>query len=73
MHSEEEYLQRLGNIREALNKVDFDQLEIKPEDLQDPFCDPDKPVIVDFEHISAAAYRVRGGIENTPCTVNDIF
>jgi len=39
------------------------------EDLKDPFCDPDHPVVVTFQDVSAAAFRIQGGIEKTPCNV----
>jgi hypothetical protein len=69
MESKENYLKRMSDLREAIKKVDFSKLEIKPEDLKDPYCDPENPVKIDFEHVSAAAYRLKGGIEFTPCTV----
>ena len=36
-------------------------------DPQDPWCDPDHPILLKFEDISAAAYRIKDGIINTPC------
>lgn len=33
----------------------------------DPWCDDDNPIIVPFEKISAAAYRITGGVVKTPC------
>jgi hypothetical protein len=69
MSIHEQYTQRLQELKEGIKKVNLDTLEIKPEDLIDPFCDPENPITINFSHISAAAYRLRGGIENTPCTV----
>lgn len=37
------------------------------EDLKDPYCDPDKPIKVSFQDVSAAAFKIRGGVEKTPC------
>jgi threonine dehydratase len=37
------------------------------DELKDPFCDPEHPVVVQFEDVSAAAFKIRGGIERTPC------
>ena len=37
------------------------------DDLRDPYCDPENPVILKFEDISAAAYRIKDGIIMTPC------
>eukprot|EP00095_Tigriopus_kingsejongensis_P001631 maker-scaffold121_size336169-snap-gene-0.12 protein:Tk01631 transcript:maker-scaffold121_size336169-snap-gene-0.12-mRNA-1 annotation:"inorganic pyrophosphatase" len=39
------------------------------EEIKDPWCDPENPRVVQFEQISAAAYRVRDGIVRTPCDV----
>ena len=40
------------------------------EELKDHFCDPDNPVIVQFQDVSAAAYKIKSGIERTPCPVS---
>ncbi|WAR23467.1 TSAL-like protein [Mya arenaria] len=40
--------------------------EEEPE-VVDRFCDPTKPISVPFQDVSAAAYKIRGGIERTPC------
>ncbi|XP_059090398.1 L-threonine ammonia-lyase-like isoform X1 [Tigriopus californicus] len=37
------------------------------EETLDPWCNPEEPRVVQFEQISAAAYRVREGIVRTPC------
>jgi threonine dehydratase len=44
-------------------------LEITEEDLYDEWCDPKKPRILRFEEIAAAAYRIKYGVEKTPCPV----
>lgn len=36
----------------------------------DPQCDPDNPVVVKFQEVSAAAFKIKGGIQNTQCTVS---
>nr|CAI5868020.1 unnamed protein product [Callosobruchus analis] len=35
--------------------------------LEDPSCDPERPVRVTFEEITSAAYKIRSGVMNTPC------
>ena len=40
------------------------------EELIDPFCDPNNPVVIPFQEISAAAYKIKSGIERTPCVVS---
>ena len=37
-------------------------------DLFDPWCDPKNPRIVQFQDISAAAFKIKSGIMVTPCT-----
>lgn len=44
-------------------------LEITEEDLYDEWCDPKKPRVLRFEEIAAAAYRIKYGVPQTPCTV----
>ncbi|XP_057373337.1 L-threonine ammonia-lyase-like isoform X2 [Daphnia carinata] len=39
-----------------------------PSDLFDPWCDPNRPRIVQFQDISAAAFKIKSGIMVTPCT-----
>jgi hypothetical protein len=44
-------------------------LEINDDDLYDEWCDPKKPRILRFDEIAAAAYRIKYGVEKTPCPV----
>ncbi|ELU10999.1 hypothetical protein CAPTEDRAFT_176201 [Capitella teleta] len=37
------------------------------EDFKDAFCDPENPIAIQFQEVSAAAYKIKGGIERTPC------
>ncbi|KAK2185848.1 hypothetical protein NP493_221g02035 [Ridgeia piscesae] len=34
----------------------------------DPHCDPDNPRVMQFQEISAAAYKIKDGLPRTPCT-----
>jgi len=40
------------------------------DDYKDQFCDPEHPIVIQFQEVSAAAYKIKGGIERTPCTVS---
>ena len=40
------------------------------DELKDKFCDATSPVTVQFNEVTMAAYKIRGGIERTPCTVS---
>lgn len=33
-------------------------------------CESDEPILVGFEDVSAAAYRIRKGVKKTPCEVS---
>jgi len=37
------------------------------DDIRDPWCDPEHPIVLKFEDVSAAAYRIKDGIIMTPC------
>ena len=39
-------------------------------DLKDEFCDPENPVKIHFQDVSAAAFKIRNGIQRTPCQVS---
>lgn len=66
---EKVYLERLENIRSQLEQINLQSLEISEADKFDKYCDPDRPVKVTFNDISAAAYRIKGGVYYTPCDV----
>ena len=53
----------MDELEKLVESLDLD------EDIKDTFCDPDNPVVVGFPEVSAAAYKIKGGIERTPCTV----
>ncbi|GAU98520.1 hypothetical protein RvY_09654-2 [Ramazzottius varieornatus] len=40
----------------------------RDDPLYDPACDPEHPKVITFQDISAAQYRLRGGIQYTPCS-----
>ena len=54
-----------------LDSLEEDEgVEIPDDLLKDQFCDPDNPVTINFREISAAAYKIQGGIQYTPCSVS---
>lgn len=56
------------NMADTVQMTDCtDEEEEVPKDC---FCDPDHPVIVQFQDVSAAAYKIKSGIERSPCTVS---
>ncbi len=62
------YSDRCSIIKEQISRIKISELDVNPEDLLDKYCDPENPVKVTFNDVSAAAYRIRAGIEMTPCT-----
>ncbi|RNA15110.1 threo-3-hydroxyaspartate ammonia-lyase-like [Brachionus plicatilis] len=62
------YSERLEQLKNEIEKLTIPDLQINSEDLFDQHCDPANPVQIKFNDISAAAYRIRGGVEITPCT-----
>ena len=40
------------------------------EEMIDNFCDPNSPKVLSFQDVSAAAYKIKSGIQHTPCTVS---
>jgi hypothetical protein len=64
------YEERLEYLREEISRIDLTSLNLDPEDLVDKFCDPNNPVRISFNDVSAAAYKIKGGVDVTPCTVN---
>nr|XP_022319368.1 uncharacterized protein LOC111122100 isoform X2 [Crassostrea virginica] len=37
------------------------------EEIKDPSCDPENPVKITFQDVSAAAYKIKDGIHRSPC------
>ena len=42
-------------------------------ELEDPFCNPKNPHIITFHDITSAAFKIKSGIEVTPCPVSIFF
>ncbi|XP_055608096.1 L-threonine dehydratase catabolic TdcB-like isoform X2 [Uranotaenia lowii] len=38
-----------------------------PEEFLDPFCNADNPQIITFQDVTSAAFKIKKGIEYTPC------
>ncbi|XP_071953535.1 L-threonine ammonia-lyase-like [Antedon mediterranea] len=49
------------------NHNDTEIEDMKDGDLKDELCDPDNPICVKFQDVSAAAYKIKSGIQRTPC------
>jgi hypothetical protein len=43
-------------------------IAVSDDVLFDPMCDPANPKVVQFQDISAAAFKIKSGIMMTPCT-----
>lgn len=56
--------------KSASNSNSFYEENVKEEPITDVFCDPANPKKVQFQDVSAAAYKIKSGIMRTPCTVS---
>ena len=54
--------------KKRVASMSYASSEIDDEDnLKDPWCDPENPRHIRFEDVSAAAFRIKGGITHTSC------
>jgi len=61
----------LPNQEKTSRRSSFIDLSIYDgEEITDPWCDPENPRVIRFEDISAAAYRIRTGIQTTACDLS---
>ena len=54
---------------EKLREMSGNETMQVEEELVDIFCDPARPVAIQFQDVSAAAFKIKSGIERTPCNV----
>ncbi|CAF3849796.1 unnamed protein product, partial [Adineta steineri] len=66
--SDTDLQQRQQELENEIKNIDLSTLEITAEDMIDEWCNPDEPRVLRFEEIAAAAYRIKFGVEKTPCT-----
>lgn len=57
-----------GNA-ERLNGVHVCPQDDEEEQPIDPFCVENRPHKITFEDVTSAAFKIKGGIINTPCVV----
>ncbi|XP_063962689.1 uncharacterized protein LOC135155974 [Lytechinus pictus] len=50
----------------------IDISEIGEEYQHDPHCDPDNPIQVKFQDVSAAAYKIKSGVFRSPCSKSNL-
>ena len=59
-----------GKMEMPIDDIDMSDETDGLIELKDEFCDPENPIQVHFQDVSAAAYKIRGGVQRTPCTVS---
>lgn len=37
------------------------------EECRDPYCNPENPIVISFQDVTSAAFKIKGGVEFTPC------
>lgn len=55
-----------SSITSSLMSLDSLKLDDIKE-ISDPFCNPDHPIVINFHDVTSAAFKIRGGVEYTPC------
>ncbi|KAH9492592.1 hypothetical protein Btru_024876 [Bulinus truncatus] len=67
-HNDIDAINQLGTSTEE----DSNYVVYTDEVISDPFCNPDRPVLVNFNDVSAASFKIKGGIEKTPCNFSQM-
>lgn len=60
-----------GRINSKSNMSDAEIIEAVQETVKDPFCDEKNPKIITFHDVTSASFKIKGGIEYTPCPVSN--
>jgi hypothetical protein len=63
------YQDRLEHLKSEIAALNREEVKNMTDDMVDKYCDPKNPVRVTFNDVSSAAYRIKGGMDVTPCTV----
>lgn len=50
-------------------KAKITEVDNKLRELEDPLCSPNNVQKITFQHVTTAAFLIKGGIEYTPCPV----
>lgn len=40
---------------------------IEEPEQRDPYCNPENPIVISFQDVTSAAFKIKGGVEFTPC------
>ncbi|XP_055699852.1 L-threonine ammonia-lyase-like [Phlebotomus papatasi] len=50
------------------NQFEFTEEDFKiVENIEDPYCLPNKPVKISYQDVTSAAFMIKDGVEKTPC------
>lgn len=50
-----------------LTQLSMISVTSQEEECKDPFCNPENPVVISFQDVTSAAFKIKGGVEFTPC------
>lgn len=53
------------------DKPKISKVDKKLRELEDPLCSPNNAQKITFQDVTTAAFLIKGGVEYTPCPVND--
>lgn len=57
------------NSTEMMTNGDVGGTSEQEQEFTDPFCNADNPQIITFQDVTSAAFKIKKGIEYTPCPV----
>ncbi|XP_069944264.1 uncharacterized protein [Cherax quadricarinatus] len=57
-----------GDTTRSSSSAGVSSTPAKDDALFDPWCDPKNPKPITFQDVSAAAFKIKSGVMNTPCT-----
>lgn len=55
------YLKKYGSSSSLLSLPEGET------EIMDPYCNPEHPIVITFQDVTSAAFKIKGGIEFTPC------
>ena len=69
-YSECEHPENSTTTDKSTSDDNTDDTNVTDDSILDPSCDPNHPIKITFNDVTAAAFKIKGGVERTPCNVS---
>jgi len=66
-YSECEHPENSTTTDKSTSDDNTDDTNVTDDSILDPSCDPNHPIKITFNDVTAAAFKIKGGVERTPC------